>query len=125
MVITFVPIIFIALLVMFSIIASIRGYGKPNLSEPYCAKCNYDLRVNWDSSMACPECGADLKAKNAVNFGKIKKRPTWVIVLIIAVVIIINLLLLGGVLLPTRRAITVTPTPVTPQTTQTIPQSNP
>ncbi|MAX25406.1 MAG: hypothetical protein CMJ19_12975 [Phycisphaeraceae bacterium] len=89
--------------IVFAIVRVFSGKGKPQLSEPYCAKCGYDLRVNWDSSMVCPECGADLKAKGAVNFGTMKKSRTWVTVAITVAVLLLTFLLMAGVTLPIRR----------------------
>lgn len=47
-----------------------KGRGLPKISEPYCGKCCYDLRVNWNSAAHCPECGTDLQEPNAIFFGK-------------------------------------------------------
>ncbi|GEM_PF-1976976 len=101
------PIALILFLIVYFILRAIFGKGKPVLSEPYCAKCNYDLRVNWDSSMACPECGADLKAKNAVNFGKVKKSRPWMtvgITLLVLFILLSTLSLFAGITAPRRVA---------------------
>jgi hypothetical protein len=94
-------------LAAYFIARAIGGKGKPVLSEPYCAKCGYDLRVNWDSSMVCPECGADLKAKNAVNFGKQTGKTSPIKTLLIVVVILFLLMMfLGAITIPIGRMTT-------------------
>lgn len=81
--------ILFVLIMLLIILRFLFGKGKPVLSEPYCAKCGYDLRVNWNSSMICPECGADLKAKNAVNFGKAKGRSNRALIVFLIVFMLV------------------------------------
>lgn len=98
MAISFLPILLFSVLLVYFISRALFGKGKPVLSEPYCAKCGYDLRVNWDSSMTCPECGADLQAKNAVNFGKVRRsliRP-WMVILFCVMFLLLILSFLTG-----------------------------
>lgn len=55
-----------------------RGWrGAPELSEPRCAKCRYDLRgQDWmKPQQVCPECGSDLTQAGAVLFGVYRRRP--------------------------------------------------
>jgi hypothetical protein len=51
----------------------------PILTEPRCAKCNYDLRgYAGEVPTRCSECGADLTARNAIAWGTYRKRsPLW------------------------------------------------
>jgi hypothetical protein len=51
--------------------------GRPQLTEPRCRGCGYDVRgLNWMAAgRLCPECGSDLSQPDAVRFGKYKRRP--------------------------------------------------
>lgn len=114
MAIGIIPIALIVFLMVYVIWCTITGKGKPVLSEPYCAKCGYDLRVNWDSSMACPECGADLKARHAVNFGKAKggSNHKWIIYIAILIMLFLVTLVLSRVSTGGRPRAVTAPTPI-------------
>ncbi len=87
---------------MGAILAARSGRWKPQLSEPHCARCDYDLRghlLQADGPRICPECGADLTAAGAVNFGRVTHRPTSMalgsVLLSVAVLIGVGLLFIS------------------------------
>lgn len=50
--------------------------GTPSLSEPRCAKCNYDLRgFSGTAPVRCSECGADLTIPHAILWGRFQPSP--------------------------------------------------
>lgn len=55
----------------------VRGWrGMPMLSEPRCAKCDYDLRgFAGRPPTVCTECGSDLARPHAIRWGKHQRRP--------------------------------------------------
>lgn len=75
------------------------GRGAPSLSEPRCAKCDYDLRgFSGSAPVRCSECGADLTVPHAVLWGKLPPRPRrfWIgLAAMISPVLLLPLLLLG------------------------------
>ena len=77
------------------IVLFLRGLrGVPVLTHPTCAKCKYDLRgMDPERSDRCPECGADLKARRAVLFGKHERRPR--LMLLGAILALVPLILIG------------------------------
>ena len=72
--------------------------GTPSLSEPRCAKCNYDLRgFTGTVPTRCSECGADLTLANAIRWGTYQrnfKALIWV-ALALGLAVLIPLGLLG------------------------------
>jgi hypothetical protein len=79
MIMSFLMVIILPLIVgAGAIFAGRAKRWQPRLSEPHCAKCEYDLRghlLQPDGPRVCPECGADLTLAGAVNFGKAAARP--------------------------------------------------
>ncbi len=49
--------------------------GKPIDEHPVCRKCKFDLVGRPPESERCPECGSDLRGRNAIAVGNRKKRP--------------------------------------------------
>jgi hypothetical protein len=82
----FLPLLILlpAVLILISVgIATRRGGGVSNamLTEPRCAKCNYDLRGFTGSvPKQCSECGADLTAPRAIVWGTFRPRKKWLII---------------------------------------------
>lgn len=57
-------------------IAVLSSRGVPELSEPRCAKCGYDLRgFAQTPPTRCSECGTDLTVPKAVRWGEFRRRP--------------------------------------------------
>lgn len=72
-----ISLLFVLLLVI-GLILLWRGWrGVPELCEPHCKKCDYDLRgLDWTSEQRiCPECGTDLTQPRTVRFGDYRRRP--------------------------------------------------
>jgi hypothetical protein len=73
--------------------------GRPRLSEPYCAKCGYDVRtqlLRGEDAPICPECGTDLTGPAAVNFGRVASGGRRAAVIgLLAVTAVIGLGLFG------------------------------
>lgn len=54
--------------------------GRPVPTELRCARCDYIVEYLKDApEPRCPECGSDLQVPNSVQYGKIRRRYTWII----------------------------------------------
>jgi hypothetical protein len=75
------------------------GRGAPSLSEPRCAKCNYDLRgFSGTAPVRCSECGADLTVRDAVLWGRHQPRPrrVWIgIAVMLSPLVVLPMLVFG------------------------------
>jgi hypothetical protein len=61
------------LFTLFQVVFKKGSHKGPSFAEPFCRKCDHDLRSDWDSSMRCPACGKDLSKNGAVYFGQHQK----------------------------------------------------
>jgi hypothetical protein len=72
----------LALLTLATVIGAflllIGKFGKPIDNHPICKKCHFDLTGLPETSHQCPECGAQIRAKNATYVGNRQRRPAFV-----------------------------------------------
>ncbi len=64
------------------ILLTLGIHGTPDFGAPRCRRCRYDLRqlpFNTEEK-TCPECGADLKKRQAVHFGESKRHLRRIII---------------------------------------------
>jgi len=109
----FAPFIFVFILLLiagafvFGALLLRSGRGAPSLSEPRCAKCNYDLRgFSGTAPVRCSECGADLTVQHAVLWGKYQPRPRrlWTgLAVILLPIVLLAMLVLGVKAVAVRR----------------------
>lgn len=81
--------------------------GRKIGSMPTCAKCTFDLSGARSDSDKCPECGNDLKKRNATRVGVRKRSPLRV--LCGAFLLLIGLLMVGAAVVPNANAKSLAP----------------
>ena len=78
----FIPVFLVIISVMIGARRG-RGFANAMLTEPRCAKCNYDLRgFSGAAPVRCSECGSDLTARNAIVWGTFQPKKTRVLIAI-------------------------------------------